>query len=79
MNFGVDYNDSPKIVKHGICCRCERPSENSPIGTGRVPTGPGGALESIKNIVLCLDCVALMAEIPKKFWHEGWPNQNKKK
>jgi hypothetical protein len=48
------------------------PTENSPIGAGRVPVGPDGALEDVKNIVLCVLCLDLMQENPQVFWHSGW-------
>ncbi len=79
MSFEVSYNLDPEIVKHAMCCRCEEPCENAPVGTGRVPLGPNGTLENIRNIVLCLMCVELMNEEPKKFWYEGWPHQRRKK
>lgn len=79
MSFDVNYPAKPAIVRHDTCCRCQKPCENSPIGTGRVPTGPDGALENIKNIVLCIDCLELREELPKQFWYEGWPNQKRKK
>lgn len=78
MSFEVNYSKNPATIAHDLCCRCEKPCENAPIGTGRVPTGPDGTLENIRNIVLCVDCVELMNELPKKFWYEGWPNQRKK-
>ncbi len=79
MSFEVNYPAKPEIAIHSTCCRCEKPCENSPVGTGRVPTGTDGTLEDIKNIVLCIDCVELMNETPKQFWYEGWPNQRRKK
>lgn len=79
MSFDVNYNKNPDVIAHDTCCRCELPCECAPIGTGRVPTGPGGSLETIKNIVLCIDCLSLMHQLPKKFWYEGWPQQRRKK
>jgi len=78
MNLDVQYSEKPKVVPHGYCCRCELPTENSPVGTGQVPTGPEGKIEVVKNIVLCLDCLFLMQDSPRLFWHEGWPNLKKK-
>lgn len=79
MTFDVTYTKKPEIVHHDTCCRCQLPCENAPIGTGCVPTGANGALEKIRNIVLCLECLELMDEYPKKFWYEGWPNQHREK
>lgn len=79
MGFDVSYGKKPQIIAHDTCCRCQKQCEMAAVGTGRVPTGPDGTLETIKNIVLCLDCRELMVEIPKQFWYEGWPNQRRKK
>ncbi len=78
MGFDITYSKKPHVVHHDTCCRCQRHCENAPVGTGQVPAGPNGALESIKNIVICLDCRELMEEAPKKFWYDGWPNQQRK-
>lgn len=79
MPYDVTYGDKPEIALHDTCCRCQLPCECSPIGTGKVPVGPDGKLETIRNIVLCVDCLVLKDEIPKQFWYEGWPNQKKRK
>lgn len=79
MGFEVKYHDKPEIATQDVCCRCQCRCEMAPVGTGVVPTGTDGALENIKNIVLCIDCVEMMYEFPKKFWYEGWPNQRRKK
>ncbi len=78
MSFEVNYPAKPDISIQGSCCRCTCFCEMAPIGTGVVPTGDDGSLETIKRIVLCMDCKALMDELPKKFWYEGWPAQRKR-
>lgn len=79
MNLDVRYGEKPKVAFHGYCCRCELPTECSPVGTGQVPIGPEGKIEEVKNIVLCVDCLELMKDSPRVFWHEGWPNLSRKK
>jgi hypothetical protein len=76
--YSVEFPDQPTIVKHSSCCRCQQPTENSPLGTGSLPTGPKQAPEPVKNVIVCLDCLEMMVLDPKKFWYAGWPGQKKK-
>lgn len=79
MDFGITYDDEPEYATHYTCCRCGLPTEYSPVGSGDVPTGPDGALEHIRNIVLCLDCLRLLREDASRFWYSGWRSQRRKK
>ncbi len=68
-----------KTARHSFCCRCEMPTENSPIAHGWVPTGQSGKLEEVKNVVLCVDCRTQMETDANLFWNSDWPyNKNKK-
>ncbi len=75
--YVLSFGDSPNLARHSFCCRCQVPTENSPIGCGQVPVGPDGAIEEVRNIVLCVECARLMSVSPNQFWNTGWPNQKK--
>ena len=71
MRYRLDIDSDKKPPPHSFCCRCQMPTENSPVGTGRVP-GPNGTVEEVRNIVICLMCLELLKSDPAEFWSNGW-------
>lgn len=71
MKYCLNFPANSNVVDHSYCCRCDRPTESSPVGTGTIPTKDGKE-EVVKNLVVCLQCLELLHENSQLFWDTGW-------